>query len=299
MNEIIKNEVRTLYESFDITKNMYEKGYISTVVNYLSENMPDDQDILDMRNEIRAKMCFLSNEYLNYFISRSEDIIKFMRENINSFDIMIDKVDKNDDSIEYELPELSNENIGYIIESFLKSIDKNILEFYRQIINEGRVLYGTKNNIAFTSLYNSKTIIFIEDLRDIQDICIFLHELSHAYYIYVNNYRIRDRENLQVEIKDEIPSKMMEYKFILFVENNFNKEYFVLKKYYDSIMYECYTKRDHYENLKYLIASVIASNIGDRRFNMTRYFKHVYNKDVFSLINEANNKKRIGKVLRK
>ena len=168
------------------------------------------------------------------------------------------------------------------------------------MINEGRVIYSNSNNIAYTSLYNSKTIIFIENFSNLKDIMIFLHELGHAYYIYINNSRVIDRDDIISELKDEIPAKIMEVEFIKFLKDRgFNKQALILEDFLYSIIYKCNKSRNDYESMKYLIASDIALSFKDEDINLVKYYKHVYEYYLFYLIIEKNNKKEIGKALKK
>ena len=168
------------------------------------------------------------------------------------------------------------------------------------MFDEGRILYGTNNNTMFTSLYNSNTIIFIEELNNFRDIMIFVHELAHAYYFNINNSRLVERNDISVELKDEIPAKIMEIKFINYLYNNGSiNEGTILEDFFVSIMMECDKKRNGFDYLKYLVASYIAFKLKDEEFMVDKYYKHISQQNIFNLIDEVNNKKKMGKILRK
>lgn len=300
MNEIIKNEIRILYASFDTTNNLYEKGYIMALLDYLQRVMPNDKEIIYMQNDINNKISSLGYEYVTFLLLRNQRMQKLMYENKDFFDNNV-RWFLNKEKYPYEyLAPLKQEDISYIIEEFLKSIDVNLLYFYQEMVKEGRIIYSDSNNIANTSLYNSKTIILVEGLRNLRDIMVFLHELGHTYYIYLNNSLIRERDDITVEMKDEIPAKIMEAKFIKFLKDKgLKKQVLILEDFLYSIIYECHKKRDNYENMKYLIASDIALKLKDVNINLTKYYKYIYESDLFELIKENNSKKRIGRALRK
>lgn len=300
MNEIIKGEIKNLCDSFDKTNYYYEKGYILTTIDYLNNIMPNDIDIKNMRDAVRIKMCLISNNFIKFMTSRQDKINFYMKKNGVYFNGTIPKFQKRKEYPYKYLAPLSEENISYIIEEFLKDIDEDMYAFYQKIIDEGRVLYSNDNNTALTTLYNSNSIVFVESLKDLKDIMIFLHELGHAYYMYINNYRIIERADFIKELKDEIPAKIMEVKFIKYLEENgVYEQSLILQNMFDSITRECDKKRDRFDNLKYLIASDVAMNIRDYDFNITKYFRHLYQTDVYTIIDEKNNEKRLGKVLKK
>lgn len=300
MNDIVKSEIESLCDSFDRTSYYYEKGYILTTLDYLCNIMPGDVDINNMRNLIRFKMSLMTNEFLKYMTSRQDKINVFMKKNSVFFNGMIPNLPKKNKYPYKYLAPLSEENISYIIEDFLKNTDENIYNFYQKIVDEERLFYSNDNNTALTTLYNSNTIIFVEDLKTLGDIMIFLHELGHAYYMYINNYRIIERADFQKELKDEIPAKVMEVKFMEYLQKNgVYEQSLILENLYNSIMYECEKKRYRFDNLKYLIASDVANTIRERDFNLTKYFRHLYQTDVYTILNEKNNEKRLGKVLKK
>ena len=297
MNNIIKKEIQELYNSFDKTNNFYEKGYILTFLDYLNSIL-DDKEIKDMRDMINIKMFSCRDSYLHFLISRSNSISEFVKRNKEFFNekIIVSKEQK----FPYEyLSSLNDESISSVIDEFLKTFDFRIYKFYRRMVDEGRIICSNDNNIAITSLNHSKTIIFIKDLNDLHDIMILLHELAHAYYIYINKLKVIERCDITKEIKDEIPAKIMEIKFIKFISNINNYSSMVLKNTFNEILYECDSKRDNYENIKYLIASFIAQKLEDDDLNITNYYKYLHQNDIYKIINEIDNKKEKGKVLRK
>ena len=300
MNQVVKNEIRLLSRAFDKSTSYYEKGYILSLIDYLNRIMPNDLDINEMQQDIRLKMCIIAQDFTKYLTLRKEKIDKFMEENREYFDANIKKIELSSEYPYEFLPELEEGNIGYIIEDFLKNTDKNILNFYRKIYSEGRIIYSIENNMALTSLNNSNTIIFIKKLDNLEDIRVFLHELAHAYYIYINNYHINERSSLTTELKDEIPAKIMELKYINYLfQNGAYHESKIIENSFNKGVVECEKNRYDFEHLKYLIASYIALNLKDKEYDLTKYFKYLYNNNIFNIINNINKERSLGKVLKK
>ncbi len=300
MNRIIKNEVKKLCDSFDKTNNYYEKGYILTFIDYLNSIMPDDKDISKMKEEIHAKVNLISNDFLMFLLSRKNVINNFVNSNSNIFSELIPSTPKTIEKDFNEMNTLSKEDISLIIGYFLGNLDERLFQFYNKMCEEGRIISSNTNNIALTSLYNSNTIIFIKNLETIEDIMVLMHELAHAYYIFINHYKIIDRSSIDFEIKDEIPAKVMEMKFIKFLEEN--KVYeasSILNSFFLNMMSECDNKRDNYENLKYLIASDIALKLRDNRLDITKLYKYLYKNNIYDIYNEFTNEKGFKKVLKK
>ena len=300
MSDIIREEIKKIYESFDTTGFFYEKGYVLTFFEYLNKIFPNDLDIIEMCNSIRLKMFLIREDYLSYLSSRRDDISRFMKNNSSFFDENIPKMEDKPVNIERNETPLSNENISYIIETFLKRTNKKMLEFYKKMKSEGRFFYCEENCIATTSLHEPNTIILVNDLKTMEDILIFLHEFAHAYYIYLNNYLVINRSGLLSEIKNEIPAKIIEIKFIKFLEDyklvEQSKE---LENFFNSIMYECDNNRDDFDKLKTLIGSNIALYLKDKKIDIDKCFRSIYKNDIYDIIKECNNKKNKGKVLRK
>ena len=296
MNSLIKKEIKNLIESFDKTEDFYEKGYILTLIDYLSEVVPNDKDILSMKEVIHSKVNLISKELLLYSTIRRDEIGSYMIKSSSFFNEHIESIEKKETYNQQKLVSLSHENISYLISDFLASIDSNIYKFYDRMCQEGRILYSIENNTALTSLDNSETVIFVEKLENLEDVMVLLHELAHAYYMYINNYLVKDRESLPMEIKDEIPAKIMEQEFIKYLRNNGVIEAsLVLEDLFDAIMYECDNRRYNFENLKYLIASNIALSVRDKDINLTEYYKYIYETDIYTIIKE----KGLGKVIKK
>lgn len=296
MNSLIKKEIKNLIKSFDKTEDFYEKGYILTLIDYLSKVVPNDKDILSMKEVIHSKVNLISKELLLYSTIRKNEIGSYMIKSSSFFNEHIESVLEKETSNHQKLVSLSHENISYLISDFLDGIDSNIYKFYDKMCQEGRILYSIENNTALTSLDNSETVIFVEKLENLEDVMVLLHELAHAYYMYINNYLVKDRESLPMEIKDEIPAKIMEQAFIKYLRNNGVIEAsLVLEDLFDAIMYECDNRRYNFENLKYLIASNIALSVRDKEINLTEYYKYIYETDIYTIIKE----KGLGKVIKK
>jgi hypothetical protein len=129
---------------------------------------------------------------------------------------------------------------------------------------------------------------------------ILCHELGHAYYYDVNNITVSRRNSLMEEIKSEIPSKLLELKFIRYLqENGVNEPSYNLIDEFTFVMSEASKRRNNFNDLEYLIGSDIALKLWERDFNITRYFKRIYKKDIYSLIVEKGIGKKMGKVLKK
>ena len=296
MNLLIKKEIKKLIESFDKTEDFYEKGYILTLIDYINNVVPYDKDIKLMKESIHNKVDIVKKQFLFYSNIRRDEIGSYMIKSSSFFDEYIEAVEKKETSNYQKLATLSYENISYIISDFLDSIDSNMYKFYDKMCKEGRILYSIENNTALTSLNNSETIVLVKKLENLEDVLVLLHELAHAYYMYINNFLVKDRESLPMEIKDEIPAKIMEREFIKYLKNNGVIEpSMILEDLFNVIMYECDNKRYNFENLKYLIASNIASSVQDKEINLTEYYKYIYETDIYTIIKE----KGLGKVIKK
>ena len=92
MNEIVKNEVRLLYKSFDKTDNFYEKSYVLTLLDYLHNIIPNDNEIFHMYNDISNKLNSLGCEYISFLLLRNQRIHNLMKENKDFFDSNIKEV---------------------------------------------------------------------------------------------------------------------------------------------------------------------------------------------------------------
>ena len=298
MEEEIKKELKELYNSFDKTNNLYEKGYIVTLFGYLKRIFSDD-DINQMYQNVYSKLNVYNVDYLQYFSVKEDKIEEFMQKKYDFFIQKIGKVRKVTELKGY-LPTLSSESIEKIIDLFLQSISMDIFSFYKKYKLENRILFSHDGNTAYTSLYNSNTIVFIPKMENLKDIMILMHELGHAYYFYINNAKIRERDDILVELKDEIPAKILEMKFIKFIKEKIDyQQGLILDNIFDLNMYEYYIEEDDFDSLKYLIASFIAKKISDKNFNISKYFERLYRNDIYNIVVENNNIKKLAKVLKR
>ena len=294
MNQIIRNEIIELYNSFSITENFYEKEYIDAFFERISQVFNDDE-IIKMYEDINNKMNLLNYENICYSLYRREMIDRYVKNNKDFFYESIVAPEYFNKLSSKCIVQLSDENISYILEMFFLSLGDDIYLFYKKLNDEGRIFSGISNETAFTSIDNSNTIIFIQELRDLIDIMILVHEIGHAYYFYLNNIKIRERENVKIELKEEIPSKIMEIKFIKFLEaNGVYEPSMALENLFDYVFYKYGREKNTFESLKYTIASDIAKTTG-KYIDVKEYFKHIYDTSIHKLVLENNDMKEKGK----
>jgi len=298
MKEVVKKELRELCDSFD-KASIYEIGCIFDLFDYLNNAVPKDYDISRMYQDVSMVFSILENQYNAYFRLRKNKIDSFMKKNQQFFNYSIEKHQARKRYPEGRLSILSFTEVVDIIEDFLKSISLDLWQFYLKMVEEGRIIISFNNAVAHTSLNNSNTIIFIESLQNLNDIMIFIHELAHAYYAYFNDTRARESDNILVELKEEIPAKVLEMKFIKYLENNDYKESTILENVFNKYMDECNKKRNNFEYLKYLIAANIAHNIKNIDIDLNSYYKYLYEKDIFRIVNGISNEVRLGEVSKK
>lgn len=293
MNSFLMDEIRKLYYSFDKTSNYYEKSYIWYVLYDLKEEFKENTEITKMFNDINSRSSVLYNQ-----ISKEDKLIqKYINDNTVFFNQQIVLPEKFSKYSDKELMFLTEEQLHYILKCFLESISSDLLNFYIKMKKEGRIIINSKtDHTLYTTLKSSDTLVFIRKFKNTQDILALLHELSHAYYIYINNDKVRERQNIDQRFKDEIMPRIMEKKFIAFLDNNdMEDDAQILQNSFDLLMCICDKKRDDFELLKNLIASYVTINIGDN-LNTMELFKYIYNVDLKELLQEINNKKEKGKI---
>ena len=294
MNQLIKKEIRNLYLSFD-KANSYEIEYIKALFEYLIDVYEDDEEIFDMNKKLDEELIYSKKERLFFLISREEDIKKYIDDNIGFIyeNIITPNEFKKIPSTSV-LP-LREDNFSYILKAFFLSLNEDIFNFYEQYNSEERILYGLTNETTFTSLDNSNTIIFIKELSDLIDMMVLVHELAHAYYFKLNNINIKNRGKIDIEIKEEIPAKILEIKFIEFLRiSGLYEQSNVLENAFDYVYFEYSKSKYEYESLKYIIASDIAKTMG-KDVDINEFFKHVYETNIQSLLLENSEKKEKGK----
>ena len=293
----ILEEIKRMILSYDKVKNNYEKGYIWYVLEYFKELLPYDEEIDELFNKIGLKVSMAYCEFGLDEQLRKNKKQEFVKNNIKTIDEQMPMTEKEYEDENWFLDVLDYVTLDRILGSFLKSTSKDLDAFYRKMIKENRVIQSYDNNTAITSLKNSKSIIFINNLDTLRDLEILVHEIGHAYYIYLNKERVIERNNVNVEIKEEIAPKIMEIMFIKFLEEHGYKESLILKNEFDLTMQECFNKRNDFDKLKYYVASYIASNI-DNKENIERLFKDIYKNDFLSIIDRVNERKE-SKVFKK
>lgn len=295
MNQIIKNEIKELFLSFDKTNNFYEKEYTDTLLERLSRVFDDDLEIKKMHEIISEKMNMLSFENICYSLYRKQRIDQYVEINKDFFYENIIAPDTFNKMSAKSIVPLSDENIAYILETFFMSVSEDIYLFYKQIMDEGRIINGFSNEIAFTSLNNSNTIIFVKGLRDLMDMLVLVHEIGHAYYFNLNGVKVGERDNIEFELKEEIPAKIMEMKFINFLnQNGVYEPSTALENLFDYIYYRYGKNENKFEGLKYVIASDIAKTVSNN-IDIDEYYKHIYDASIHKLVLESAHMKSQGK----
>ena len=301
IGEKLKEEIRKLYLSFDSAESYYEKGFIWSFLTLVADLFSDDE-ITMMFKDISLKCLKEEKEFINDKKMHEKEINKFMKENKKFFRNNIPKPYEIEKPIHNDLPSRKYDYLVSILESFLKTQSQYFYNFYKKMIQEERIIMGKNSQVSFSSINTSKTFIFLEKFENLYDVMILVHELAHAYYYEINGERLIDRAIISNEIKDEIPSRMVELNFIRYGGTiNLFKTYKSLKKEYDYLIYNYDQYRSNYEMMQYVIGSYLAYQL-ENRYQIEDYFHHVYQEDFRNLILEARNKlekENKGKVLRK
>jgi hypothetical protein len=181
---------------------------------------------------------------------------------------------------------LGEDNISYILQTFFLSISEDLFLFYEKLKDEKRIIKSVSIETAFTSLDNSNTIIFIKELKDLFDLLILVHEIGRAYYYKLNNIKLSDVGNIEEEIKEMIPAKVMAIKFIDFLrKNDAYEQSMVLRNFFDYFYYDSCKDKYDYNSLKDIIASDIAITVG-KDVNIEEFYKYVYETNVRKLVLE-------------
>ena len=297
MTNKLKREIQNLYYSYDSTNVLFEKGYLWSIFSYLSDLFPNDLDIQKMFCDIAKKAIKIEKLISVEDKKMNREIKYFMKDNKHFFrDIIPDikgyyKGDINTFSDE------NNEYLTMILESFLQSVSMSFFRFYKKIVNEERIIKADDNQVAFSSLYSADTFVFIENFKSIFDVMVLVHELAHSYYYFLNNEILNERQNIENNIKEEIPSRMIELMFINYIKKmNLNDTYLKLKKEYENELYYYNENRSEIKNIKYLIGSYMAYQLYNK-YSIEDYFYHVYESNYQDLLLEAKNNNIKGKVL--
>ena len=297
MDKLIIKEIKELCNSFDKANTTFEKEQIVLAINYLKYVYNNDQDIDILFHDVHEHDNLFYYDHIKYVLDNKEKKNDFMKEYNSFFQENISEVDEQNRFSTHKLTSLNKDDSKKIIESFLKNISPSMYLFYQKMISEGRIVFSTLNETIFTSLDNSNTIIFVQELDNIRDILIFIHELSHAYYYYINNVKLHNRDELTNELKEEIPTKVMEMKFINYLQKKHLGNSGIANDLFDYLMFKADQKRYSFNGMKYLLGSKIAINLKDSDFNVEEFFQYVYDENVFDLIKENNLEEKKGKVL--
>lgn len=297
----LKEEIKKLYLSFDKANTCYEKGFIWSFLT-LASNLFMDDEINKMYEDISLRCLKEEKALLIDQKNHEKEINKFMKENKRFFRNNLPRALKMEKIEPYKLPSKDYHYLIKILESFLKSQSIKFYDFYKKMVLEERIIMGDSNQVCFSSINTSKTFIFLEKFDNLYDVMALIHELAHAYYYEINNEILNDRVILENEIKDEIPSKMVELKFIRYLGViNLFKSYQTLKKEYDYLIYNHDQYRNDFDMIKYVIGSYLAYE-QENYCQIEDYFQHVYQSDFHDLIIEVQaktQKENKGKVLRK
>ncbi len=295
MKETLKEEVRDLFKSFELTNNFFEKGYVLLSINKLLKVYPDDPELLKMRDITTLKLAYLGQEFKSYTRDRNQKISEFMKKN---YDFFSNKIDFGSDYVESGIDEsvlksISEEEINQVIKSFLDSLDKEMYPYYQKMVNEGRVVTGDECTVAFTSLYDvNHQIIISKEIKSIQEVMFLMHEFAHSYYCHVTESRIGLLDSPIVEIKDEIAPVIIERMFIDYIrEHGYYNESLVLEDKFNKDYQTNYYYKAEFKIFKYLVGKFIAQKIHNKDIDFTKYLKHIFNTDVCDLISEVTDKR--------
>ena len=285
-----------LYELFKETNDTYVKGYIWTVFSNFSVYYKNNDEIQKMFNdisracqvilkEIKINDSFMKDEK-NEFVYNNQILIKMIP---NYLSVIENEMDKN---------RHSSEELEYFLKLFLHKIRDNLLMFYEEMKSEGRIviLDNKKNDgyTGFTSITDSKNFICINKLETYDDVKVLIHEIGHAYYNYCNNIKLIDIQNLDLKIKSEIPSILLERLFSIYYS-----KYFKVNKYVNIEKLKINSFNDLMYSYGKYISSLFIENINskiiDKEIKIEDIYQEIYNTNYQELIDVSRNNKGLVK----
>ncbi len=220
-------ELKKLYDIFKETDDIYVKGYIWTVFSNFSLYYKNNNEIRKMFDEISMACQYLRKDFKYYNLLDKKSKEEFLKNNTyliddipDSFCLIYTKFDKK---------KHSKEGLNRVLESFLNSISFELLNFYKNMNNEGRIIvlnkHGNDGYTGFSSVNDSSNYICINKYETMDDLKILIHEIGHAYYNYINDVQLSDLNNLELNIKSEVPAILLENLF-----NIYCRSYKIIKK---------------------------------------------------------------------
>ena len=296
MEEKVLNEIKELCDVFIETDNYCEKIEIISLISYLKNILPKNKVIANCFKKVCENTDSL--ELTKYLLNNKEETVQFVNDNYYFFDKYVNEVSKNDDLNLDEIVCLTKDEINNIIEDFLLNTDLEIYHFYLKMQSEGRIISGDINKTFFTTVDKSNTVISVPVMHNYIDIMCFIHQLGYAYYYFINDYQMSDKENFRRQIKEEIAANVLDTKFIKYISQNDEYDQSdIVRNIYDYNCYHANHFRERFSNIKTVIASQIASTTKDLNINISCYYLVLANNDVFDLIRETDKQNKKGKIL--
>ena len=282
----MEKELRKLYDAFKETDDIYIKGYIWTVFSNFSIYYKNNYEIKKMFDEISMACQYLRKKIKYYDLLEKQSKNEFINANIelinnipNYFYLFNTKFDKK---------KHSKEGLNHILESFLNSISFDLLKFYKNIEQEGRIIVLNKRNsdgyTGFSSINDCNNYICINKYETMDDVKVLVHEIGHAYYNYCNNITIDELNKLDLNIKSEVPAILLENLFHIYCRG-----YNVVKK--EKI------KIKNYNDLLYLYGMYTVSflQMGMSEIKIEEVYKSIYNIDYTELMKKGISNKSLVK----
>ena len=271
-------EARKLFNEFQTFQDIDHKCLAFIYMRTLKELFPHCSEL----SNYYQIMCRYMNNH-----SVDLDYISFLRKKrfddyVNSNYLFFEKnipysaLPQND---YYSFTNIQNYDYLNILYSFLWSTSHNLYYFFRKIEHDGKILlrapnsyekifgleYGDQNGTAISnSAKREKSYVYVNSMENIADLACLVHEVGHAYFFNLVNFDSSKKNNPEESIKVEIPSRLLEYMFILYLEKIGFYEALDLKQRFFDFIYYNRVFPELFSRYKYSLGNFVAIFYADK-----------------------------------
>ena len=295
LGDSLVREARKMCASFFATTNIQKKCKIfSLFCNF--------KDIYFKNAEIQSCYQLMLN-YINknkrIFDKAYEDerksLDKYIKINVPFFEEILPTYNSPNVFLEnYHFMNINLYNVFYILDSFFQKIGQKSYDFYHKLLEEKKIIcrspyytgvmcgmnYNEVDGVAFlSSLRGGNGYAVINKFETLYDLVCLVHEIGHVYSFHVINYGLKDFDSHEELLLLEIPSRLLELLFILYlIELGIYEGKILLQIFINTSKYERFNS-DLTKRYKYGIGDMFALSYFDlipNTISFEDFIKDVY-----------------------
>lgn len=302
MRDRKEKDLERLYDLLKRSKSINFRCNSVIFLSYLKEMYPSNKHIMKLNRRIKFQSIMHIGKIIGNTTSLLIDNKKFVKEN-KGFNTLIPNSGLSYCNINKLV--IPFDELYQILLSFSKSLDNDFYLFVKKLIDDKKILIRIKTNKKMfgldsdistgmgynLSIENGLYFIYLNRFNSISDLLVLVHEIGHLYYCYINKINSFDKKTRNDDIKEEIPSRIMERLLVNYLYNYNNSYAIITEKELNNNIIRDETKNNKYTKMKYTLgdfASYIFKDYINKEISLDNFMRYIYSSCYHEILDNAN-----------